>query len=79
MVSLGPIAFQLGLPLDINGNDGENKFKVHNLKNVAKMTNFWSKIGQDTTFAPNFSGHNSAIFHPILTFDQRLIGYLIYL
>ena len=36
MVNLGPIDFQLGLPLNIKKNDGQNKFEVHILKNVAK-------------------------------------------
>ena len=29
VVNLGPIDFQLGLPLNINRNDGQNKFEVH--------------------------------------------------
>ena len=55
MVNLGPLDFQLGLPLNINENDGPNKFEVHSSKNVAK-------IGQDATFAPTLNGHNSAVF-----------------
>ena len=46
---------QLGLPLNINGNDKQNKFKVHISKKV-------DKIGQDATFAPTLNVHNSAIF-----------------
>ena len=51
MVNLGPIDFQLGWPLNINGNDRQNKFEVHISKHVAKMANFRPKIGQDATFA----------------------------
>ena len=29
MVNLGPIDFQLGLPLDINESDGQNKFEIY--------------------------------------------------
>ena len=33
-----------------------------------------TQIGQDATFAPTFNGHNSAIFHPILTSgDTKII------
>ena len=49
-VNLGPIVFQLGLPLNMNGNDGQNKFEVYISKNVAKMANFRPEIGQDATF-----------------------------
>ena len=61
-VNLGPINFKLGLPLNINKNDGQHKFEVVILKNVAKMANFRPKIGHDGTFAPTLSGNNSAIF-----------------
>ena len=40
MVKLGPINSQLGLPLNINVNDGQNKFAVHISKNMAKIANF---------------------------------------
>ena len=39
------------------------------LKNVAKMTNYLPKMGQDATFARTLNGHNSVIFYLILTFD----------
>ena len=54
--------FQLGLPLNINGNYGQHKFKVHISKKLAKMANCRPKIGQDATFAPTLNWHNSAIF-----------------
>ena len=63
IVKLGPIDFQLGLPLNIDGNDRQNKFEVRISKNVAKMANVWPKIGQDATFASNSNGHKSAIFY----------------
>ena len=62
VVNLGPIDFQLGLPLNISGNDGKNKFEVHISRNPAKMANFRPKIGQDDTFAPTLNWHTSAIF-----------------
>ena len=68
MVNLGPIDFQLGLTLNINRNEGQNKIEVHISKNVAKMANFWPKTGQDTTFAPTLNLHNSAI---LSDFDVR--------
>ena len=61
MVNLGPTDFQLGLLLNIYGNDGQNKFEVHISKNVAtKMTSsilsfyifvFWSIFLQGLTWA----------------------------
>ena len=68
MAKLSPIDFKFGLHINIKENDGQNRFEVHISKNVAKMANFWPKIGPDTTFATTLNGHNSAIFHPILTF-----------
>ena len=58
MANLGLIHFWIGLPININANEGQNKFEVHILQNVAKMTNYTSKIGQDATLA-------------ILTFEKR--------
>ena len=43
MANLGPIDFQLGLPLNIIGNDKQNNFKVHISKNVTKMAIFGQK------------------------------------
>ena len=63
MVNLGPIDFQLGLPININANEGKNKFEVHiSKKNLAKLAIFRPKIGQDATFAQSLNGYNSAIF-----------------
>ena len=50
LVNLGQIDFLLGLPLDINVNDEQNKFKVHISINIAKITNYQPKIGHDATF-----------------------------
>ena len=59
MVNLGPIGFQLGLPLsNINVNDGQNKFEVHISNKLARIANLQPKIGQDATFAQTFNGHN---------------------
>ena len=58
----------MGLPLRINANNGQNQFEVHISQNMAKIANLQPKIGQDVTFAPTLNGHNSGIFHLILTF-----------
>ena len=47
---------------------GKNKFEVDILKNVAKIANLRPKIGQIPLLSLDFNGHNSIIFHPILTF-----------
>ena len=38
------IYFQIGLHININANEGQNKFEVNILKYVAKMTNYLPKI-----------------------------------
>ena len=45
MANLGLINFKLGLYIKVNVNAGQNKFKVHISKNVAKMAVLWPKIG----------------------------------
>ena len=55
MVNFGSINFQLGLPRNINENDGQNKFEVHISRNVAKMAHFWPIVGQGATFAPTLN------------------------
>ena len=62
VVNLGPIDFKLDFPLNINVNEGQNKFEVHVSKTMAKIANFQPKIGPDVTFAPTLNGHNSVIF-----------------
>ena len=47
---------------------GQNKFEVDILKNVAKIAYLRPKIGQIPLLSLNINGHNSVIFHPILTF-----------
>ena len=42
MVNLGSVDFQLGLAVNINVNDGQNKFKVQTLENVAITRPFLS-------------------------------------
>ena len=51
MANLGLIHFYISFPDNINANNGQNKFQVQILKNVAKMTNYLPKMGQDATFA----------------------------
>ena len=74
MANLGLIHFYIGLPININANEGQNKFEVYILKNVAKMTNYLPKMGQDTTFARTLNGHNLAFLHSILTNHAKMIS-----
>ena len=67
MADLGLIDSELGLYIKINVNKGQNKFKVHISKNVARMAILWPKIGQRHFGARASHGHNLAIFHQILT------------
>ena len=50
IVSLGPIDFYLGFPLNIKVNGGQNKFEVHISKNIARIANCQLKIGQDKIY-----------------------------
>ena len=68
LVILGPTDFLFGLPINIIVNAGQNKFEVDILKNVAKIANLRPKIGQIPILSLDINGHNSIIFHPILTF-----------
>ena len=66
MAKLSPIDFKISLPLDVNVNDGENKFEVDISKHKAKVSNFWPKIGQlplwRATFSWEYLGHFSSNF-----------------
>ena len=64
------IYFSLGLHLNIGVTDRQNKSESHISIDIAKLATSQSKIGQDATFAPPLNGHNSAIFHLILTSDH---------
>ena len=61
MINLGPVDFLLGLPLNNNVKDGQNKFEVHISKHIAKIANFQPKTGH---FCLNFEWayYISAIF-----------------
>ena len=50
MVNLGPIDFQMGLSLNINENDGQNKFKV----NISKIWPISAQNRPGRHFCPNF-------------------------
>ena len=65
---VGPTDFLFGLPINRIVNAGKNKFEVDILKSVAKIANLWPKIGQIPLLSLDINGHNSIIFHPILTF-----------
>ena len=62
MATLGLIHLYIGLPININANDGQNKFEVHILKYVAKITNYLPIMGKDATFVQTLNGHNSRSF-----------------
>ena len=72
MVISGPIDFLIGLPINLNVNSRQNKFEVVILKNAAKIANSRPKIEQIPLLSLNINhihnGHNSVIFHSILTF-----------
>ena len=46
MANVGLIDFKLGLYINVNVNEGQNKFQVHILKHLAKMAINWHKISQ---------------------------------
>ena len=62
MVNLGPIDLSLGLLLNINVNNGRNKFEIHISISMAKIADFQPDIGQDATFAPSLNGHITRTF-----------------
>ena len=46
MANIGVFGLKIGLPIDLDLNDGQNKNQVHMSKVVAIMGNIWPKIGQ---------------------------------
>ena len=68
MAKLGPIGFTIGLSININVNDGQNKYDIRISKNKAKIPYFQPKTGQLPLWRVTLNGHNLAIFHSILTF-----------
>ena len=46
IAKLDVIQLFIGLPHNIDPNEGQNKFEGHIIKNVAKLAISWSKIGQ---------------------------------
>ena len=46
MAIIGPLGLKIGLPINLDLNNGQNKNKVHVCKAVAKIPNIWPKIGQ---------------------------------
>ena len=55
MAKLSPNDFKISFLLDVNVNDGQNKFEVDILKHKAKVSNFWPKIGQLPLWRVTFS------------------------
>ena len=68
LVIFGPIDFLFGLPINLIVNTGQNIFEIDILNNVAKIANLRPKIGQIPLLSLDINGHNSIIFHSILTF-----------
>ena len=54
MVNLGPIDFQLEFLLNINGNDGQNKFEVHISKKCGQNGLISAKNRPGRHFCPNY-------------------------
>ena len=46
MANIGPFGLKIGLPINLDLNDGQNKNKVHIFKVLANIPNNWPKIGQ---------------------------------
>ena len=46
MANIGPFGLKIGLPINFDLNDGQNKNKAHIFKVEAKITSIWPKIGQ---------------------------------
>ena len=46
MENIGPFGQEIGLPMNLNLNNGQKKKKVHMLNVVAKMADILPKIGQ---------------------------------
>ena len=61
IAKLYAIQLYIGLPINIDLNEGRNKFEGRALKIV-----LWPKIDQRHVGARASHGHNVAIFHPIL-------------
>ena len=61
MAMLGPIDFKIGLPFNINVNDGQNKFEV----DISKM---WKK---QPTFSPKQADFDILYFE-LLIFSRRV-------
>ena len=69
MAKLSPTDFTIWLPINIDVNDGQNKYELDIIsKNDAKIPYFWPKMGQLPLLCMTLNGHNLAIFHLILTF-----------
>ena len=46
MANMAPPGLKIGLLINPDLNDGQNKNKIHIFKVVAKIPNIWPKIGQ---------------------------------
>ena len=55
MAKLSAIDFKISFPVDVNVNDGKNKFEVDISKHEARISNFCPKIGQLPLWHGTFS------------------------
>ena len=46
MAKISSIGLKIGLPIDLDLNDGQNKNQTHISEVMAKIPNIWPKIGQ---------------------------------
>ena len=46
MANIGPFGLKIGLPINLDLNDGQTKNKAHIFKVEAKIPIIWPKIGQ---------------------------------
>ena len=70
MVNLGPIYFQLDLPIISMLMKGKTNFKKPYFKKCGQGDQLSAKIDQDATFAQSLNGHN---FSLLLTFHHTKI------
>ena len=65
MANLGPFGLKIGLPINLDPNDGQNKYQVFILKIAATMSNNRQNLTHMPIYGHTTFGHNSVIFWPI--------------
>ena len=71
MANIAPFALKIGLPINLDLNDGQNKNKVHIFKVLAKIPNNWPKIGKVPL------GHKGFKWPKLgrLVFESKVLGH----